>query len=409
MKILMVSDSETVGGAAVCASRLAESLCSLGHEVVRFLPVRDRRQAPWKVVISKPGLWEKALYRVLPQRLWSAIAENQRAIELRRAIRLFNPDIINVHNIHSARSIGWSVELVKAAVSMAPVVWTLHDMWSMTGGCAYSNSCTLSQSGCSQPCEWTKTVKDNALYNVSREWLKKRDILTANKKLVAVSPSHWLAEEAKKGLWARNSVEVIPYGLPTDIYLPIEKHLARSALGIDGGGPVLLVVAQRLNDPRKGLSIFFEAINLIKTRPLRIITMGDRGVPFQADGVKLIELGWVDNERMKVLAYSAADLFVHTSLADNLPNVILESFTCGTPVVAFSNGGVPELVKDGNTGFLSDSIRSDSLASLLSKALASDQLATMGVNCRRNIVQKYGALLQAERYLALFNEIISTQ
>jgi glycosyltransferase involved in cell wall biosynthesis len=226
---------------------------------------------------------------------------------------------------------------------------------------------------------------------------------------MAVAPSRWLAREAKQGLWAGRRVEVIPYGLPLDVYRPIPRDLAREALGIIAEGPVLLMAAQFLTERRKGGAILEKALRSLSRRPLTVMTLGSGSGDFQSEGVHVHELGYVDHERTRVLAYSAADLFVHPAPADNLPNVVMEALACGTPVVGFAIGGVPDMVRAHQTGWLCDLVSSSALAETLEDALADlDTGANLRDSCRAVAEAEYGSLLQARRYLELFQSLSRT-
>jgi glycosyltransferase involved in cell wall biosynthesis len=117
----------------------------------------------------------------------------------------------------------------------------------------------------------------------------------------------------------------------------------------------------------------------------------------------LHDLGYVDDERIKVLAFSAADAVVHPALQDNLPNVVLESIACGTPVIGFPTGGVPEMVRPDVTGWLARRTDSESLADALASSF-SDLAAGVDLrdSCRDVAEREYSADLQAQRYEELF-------
>jgi glycosyltransferase involved in cell wall biosynthesis len=205
-------------------------------------------------------------------------------------------------------------------------------------------------------------------------------------------------------------VEIIPYGLPLEVYRPIDRTLARQALDIPSHSIVLMIAAFNLSDSRKGGEKLVEALQLLHARPLTLITLGAGSPAVKIDGVQVCPLGYVDHERTKALAYSAADVFVHASLADNLPNTVMESIACGTPVVSFNVGGTPDMVRPGLTGWLADEMTSASLATSLDKAC--DEIkagCNLRAACRAVAETEYGADLQASRYLSQFNSLINNK
>ena len=120
-------------------------------------------------------------------------------------------------------------------------------------------------------------------------------------------------------------------------------------------------------------------------------------------------LGYLDSDEQIALVYAAADLFVLPSVEDNLPNTMLEAMSCGTPVVGFRVGGLPDLVKDGQTGQLVPPGEAEQLGKAISALIfAPQQLAEMGQNCRHLIETDHTLTIQAQRYLDLYQELSAT-
>ncbi|HUW95321.1 MAG TPA: glycosyltransferase [Anaerolineae bacterium] len=402
MRIVMLSDNESTGGAAIAASRLAEALCGLGAEVIRIVGQTDWRNHPWTteilvtyreyLVIKAIG---KASTRVGAQALGLLTSRRLGAL-----LAKLKPDVINVHNLHSA---GWGPQLVGICARLAPTIWTLHDMWSFTGGCAYSYDCRKFIGGCDATCPSPREYPrpDPAL--MARAWRLRRRLFARYTNLAAICPSDWLAREARAGLWSGHRVQVIPNGLPLDRYVPLSRELARAALGISSEKPVLLAAAQALTEQRKGGNIITEAMENVQSQPFTLITLGHGDLPIASKGIELLSLGHIDHERTIVLAYNAADLFVHPAPVDNLPNVIMEAIASGTPCAGFAIGGVPEMVRPATTGWLAQGVSARALSRTVDQALASiQQGADLRASCRAVAEEEYGAPLQAQRYLDLF-------
>jgi len=407
MKIAILSDAETEGGAAIAATRLAESLVVEGHRVTRIVGIPDGKEHPWEVrrlkVPSPRPFTRRVIRRVLPTP--NRIAFDRRTLneELGSLLTDLSPDVISVHNLHKASGENWSEELVSTCARYAPTVWTLHDMWSFTGRCAYSYDCKKYLTGCDATCPTPEEHPPLAPELIAHAWDNRRRHLRQNCELVAIAPSTWLAREAQRGLWFNHRVEVIPYGVPLDVYSPVDRNVARKSLGIDSRSPVLLVAAEFLDDRRKGGDLLEKALLRVTKQPVTILTLGNGQLRFGAAGVNLRELGYVDDELTKVLAYSAADIFVHPAPVDNLPNVVIEAIACGTPVVAFAIGGLPDMVRSGRTGWLCDSVSPEALAATLDHSIAEISLGgDLRGSCRAVAESEYGSTLQARRYTDLF-------
>lgn len=113
-------------------------------------------------------------------------------------------------------------------------------------------------------------------------------------------------------------------------------------------------------------------------------------------------------DRLKSVAFSAADLFIFPTRADNLPLVLQESIACGTPMVSFNIGGVPDLVRPNITGYLANPEDAEDFAQGIMQLLEDDQLReNMAKNCREIALKEYPLELQAQRYMALYQEILA--
>jgi glycosyltransferase involved in cell wall biosynthesis len=194
--------------------------------------------------------------------------------------------------------------------------------------------------------------------------------------------------------------------LPLDIYRPVDRSLARQALDIEAAGPVMLVTAFDLSDRRKGAALILDALKQVTFRPFNLVTLGGNPPTLNIDGIRVHHLGYIDHERSKALAYSAADLYVHPALADNLPNTVMEAIACGTPVVGSNIGGVPDMIRPGRTGWLAKETSPEALAAVLQSALEEvSRGLDLRASCRAVAEAEYSLELQVERYLALFGSL----
>jgi glycosyltransferase involved in cell wall biosynthesis len=231
-------------------------------------------------------------------------------------------------------------------------------------------------------------------------WERRRQLFRDCPNLVAVAPSRWMARQAAAGIWANRRVVTIANGVPTDVYRPVDRQESRRALGLSARGPVVLVAAQDLTERRKGATLFPYLWRHV-TQPLSLLTMGEGTLPGQAAHA----LGFVADERRKVLAYNAADVLLHPAPVDNLPNVILEAMACGTPAVGMPVGGVPELIVPGKTGWLAKEATSAALGQALDQALGDIQAnVNLRTACRVRAERDFSSKRQAERHEILYRE-----
>ena len=407
MRIVILSDYETQsGGAAISASRLADGLLDCGQQVARIVSYPDGKKHRWDTFTLAPSFLAWMGLRRLPTSLGQLYSNREAHRRLAQLLKTIQPDVINVHNLHGALNNGWSADLLMTCQEHAPVVWTLHDMWSFTGRCAYSFDCEKFLTGCDETCPTPYEYPSLPPSEIAKSWGERAILFRDSTRLIAVTPSNWLAAIARAGFWHDIRVETIPIGLPLDVYAPLEKSLARRALGLDTRGPALLLAGLSLAERRKGVEIALEAIRKIRQRPITLLFLGADPPQIEIPDIWVQNLGYINHERTKALVYNSADLFIHPALADNLPSTVLEAIACGTPVVAFDVGGVPELVRPGKSGWLASSTDAECLAETIDIALQ-EIASSVGLSdtCRRLALAEFSFDLQVQRYLELFQAL----
>lgn len=324
---------------------------------------------------------------------------------------ILDSDILNLHWINSGFlspiTINNLLQLGK------PIIWTLHDMWSFTGGCHYSAECQKYLEDCSN---CPQLLQDN--YQLAHHLLLDKIELFSHPNLVIVTPSNWLAECAKKSQVFRNQrVEIIPYSLDTSIFQPTNKIEAKKLLNINPETIVLLAGAVTGKEKRKGFLELINALKIclqeqdffekVKENQIKICCFGEANQSFQELGIETIFFGNIKDDRQLSLIYSLADIFILPSLEDNFPNTMLEAMSCKTPVIAFNIGGIPDLVEDYKTGFLVPKnnlyLLSERIRELINDRLLREK---MGKEGREIIVKNYALSVQAKNYLQLYQDLL---
>jgi len=222
-----------------------------------------------------------------------------------------------------------------------------------------------------------------------------------------------VAEEARSvpGLGNALSIQCIPYGIDLAAFSARDQVSARQTLGLRLSAKVILFVAAKVIQGRKGLSYLYEALHSIQdTEEIALLTVGSAGPSHQQlQHFEQIHLGHVADESRLNLAYSAADVYVLPTLADNQPLTVLESLASGTPVVAFDVGGVPEMITHLHTGYLARYKDATDLAAGILEILDNDALrARMRQSCRASAVRHHDLDRQARRYVELYEHAIRT-
>lgn len=256
-------------------------------------------------------------------------------------------NILHIHNLH-----GYYLEIEKLLYSWRerPIIWTWHDMWGATGRCAFSLECEKWKSGCDvcpnknyYPAAWNDRAKN--------EYQKKTCIYRKLDNLTIVSPSEWLANIALERGFAREQVKVIPNPIDTSRFDLIDKKEARAKLGLPGDSFICLFIASECDDVRKGYADFCEVCHGKDLFPIAVGTK-----PKQPND-NVLHLGRIKIDLDLNMYYSASDVMIIPTYADNYPTTIIESLVCGTPVIGYDEGGVgsqlegmpnSKIVKKGN-------------------------------------------------------------
>lgn len=389
MKILLINTYEQ-GGAATACIRLHKGLLKAGFDSKLLLRNYESSDLPetyrvyesngkWRIKKIQQELIGNRNYK-LPKTL-SEYAPHfyfpQSAYDLSKHPLVQWADVINLHWVCDFLDYSFFYKVHK------PIFWTLHDLFPFTGGQAYENILPKEK--------FTKWIQQNIKTKakayehsyiegiiVLNEWMKR---LSSHSNLLDSFP-HYL----------------IPNGIDVSIFKVYNQAFARRIFDLPTDKKVLLFVADNTKDERKGFRHLLAALPLLEAQNTVLAVLGSRVHQLQ-EHENMIKLGRIEDERLMALAYAASDVFVIPSVEDNLPNTVVESLCCGTPVVGFHIGGIPDMVHDGENGFLADVIDSVQLASKIDQALTHVFDRT---TIHLEAAKKYNQQRQATAYADLF-------
>ncbi len=405
VSVLQINQSDIKGGAAIAAYRLHQGLLQEGVDS-RLLVGETKLGGDRLAIIPRRLKLENQLSRI--NRRFSLNYLNIiSSFEIPHHQFYQEAEILNFHNLHTGY---FNYLALPHLTREKPAVWTLHDMWGFTGHCAYSYDCDRWQIGCGYcpyPQEYPEISRDNTAWEWKlKHWLYQRSNLTI------VTPSYWLGEQVQKSILKHCPLEVIPYGIDLEVYQPISPSIARAALGISHYKNVLLFGVENLTYRRKGGDLLLRSLQSLPStlkQETVLITFGNSSDKItQMVGIPTLNLGYLESDRLKALSYSAADLTLFPTRADNLPLVLQESLACGTPVISFHVGGVPELIESGKTGYLAEPENIEQFTQGILELLNDPSLVEkMSKNCRKLAEQRYGLSQQAEQYKQLYYRTLS--
>jgi glycosyltransferase involved in cell wall biosynthesis len=265
-----------------------------------------------------------------------------------------------------------------------PVVWTLHDAWPFTGGFHYESYFNA------QPF----MPISKALLEVKRQAFDKKDI-----KIVA--PSRYMMNLCRVSqVFSGQEHLTIPNSLSSSIYYKrINRDELRKRLGIEKNEYALFFASAEFDYFRKGADILLNAFSSYKRENVKLFIAG-RGNQKLLSDQRIHFTGHINDESHFAELLNACDAVVHTSREDNFPNVILESLFCGTPVLAINEGGVSELINDGENGILctEDKLK-EGFDAILSVNFNKDQIASTAQ-------LKFSSIIQSEQFKRLYTALL---
>ena len=402
------------GGAGTAAIRTTEALVSIGHNA--HLLVREGVPSDLIHLVGAEGSnWFPRLpFYAERAAFWPferdksvrfAFSPANFGLDLSQNKLVKNADAIHLHWINQGflglKNIAQLSDLHK------PIVWTLHDMWAFTGGCHYSRDCRNYETGCGN-CFYLKKPFDKDL---SYRVLQKKQQLFSEK-IRFTTPSAWLARIARSSFLLKNAdIRAIPNPIDIAFFKPIstEERLAeRQKLGIAAERNILLFVAMNIAEERKGFVFLKTALEKLHAQnpdfQADILVLGKcepqvlAELPFPARPLGLIR----EPSEMRKF-YALADVFIIPSLEDNLPNTVMESMACGTPVVGFDTGGIPEMVDHQINGFVAKQKDAAGLADGIYNLLKNKEiLLKFREAARQKVVEHYSYEIVAKQYEKLY-------
>ncbi|MCS4114597.1 glycosyltransferase family 4 protein [Salinibacter ruber] len=414
MKVVHLTTWSTQGGAARAAYRLHQGLQREGVHSRVLAKIKDEND---DTVIE----WDRA--RSLPTKAAVFFREHWKRFRLRRYSET-RPDGVDVfsqawtaegtavaHALPDADvyHLHWINEFIDPKpffkATDAPVVWTLHDMNPFTGGCHYNAQCRKFEEQCGACPQLGSDDTTDLSRTVWKRKLKAYQTAIQQDRLHVVSPSNWLAEEAdSSALFGHASVDVIPHGLDIGTFCPRNTDGIRKALEIPKGHRIVLFVAD-YSTRRKGFDLLTSALKLEEAENVMLVSIGSDQPEMETEQPHL-HLGRIESDTLLSVFYSLADLFVIPSRQEAFGQTALEAMACGTPVVGFEVGGIPDMVRPGETGWLAASESARALREAIEAALSDEaERERTGQRCREVVEEEYALGVQAKRYKYLYDRI----
>lgn len=407
MKVVLVNHSDTKGGASVAAVRLMYALRQAGVDArmlvmhktlnddnIALVSTRLARRASFLLehaqIFARNGFSKENLFKV-------SIATT--TLPVHRHPWVKQADVVVLHWVNQGMMSLKEVRRIKA-----PVVWTMHDMWNLTGVCHHAGECIGYMRECGH-CRLLNNGRD--ANDLSRSTYLRKLYLYDHKPIYFVAVSNWLARRCAKSLLMKGrSLSVIPNAFPVADFTGVPK-LSRKACGLPEDKRLIIMGAARLDDPIKGFDIAITALNKVRDMPVAAVFFGDLRDKKVLDRLRLpyVWLGPVNSPSIIRDIYAHSDCVLSTSHYETLPTTIIEGMAAGCVPVTFGYGGQQDIVDHKQTGYIAIYRNADDVANGIRYAMSG---AVDRDLMRRTVAERFAAESVAQKYIELFNQIITT-
>jgi glycosyltransferase involved in cell wall biosynthesis len=430
--VLLINTSDAGGGAQEIGHRLLDALRRRGHEATLAVGHKQTDDPDVEVIPN----WERRTPVARGAAHLGALADrgNRRAGgairmagEPGRAVRTLRgeedldhpgtwdlvrrepaPDVIHAHNLHGGY---FDLRALPQLSQRAPLLLTLHDMWTFTGHVAHSFDCERWRTGCGD-CPYLDVYQAVPRDRTHLNWERKRE-LYARSRLSVATPSEWLHERVRDSILTAGLAEsrVIPNGVDVERFAPGGGQAARRRFGLPDDADVLLFAANSTrSNAFKDFATLERSIEALggaeRARPLIAVSLGEAGATRRLGAAELRMEAHESDPAAIADWYRAADLYVHATRADTFPTTVLEAQASGLPVVASAVGGVPEQVEDGVTGRLVPPGDPTALTAEIERLLEDRaRLAAAGAAARERAVERFSAERMVDDYVAWYERL----
>lgn len=415
MKILTLSSSDRIGGAAIAAYRLHKSLnsCFEKENFTSTMLVGRCNTKENDIRCSKSKL--SYLYLLLKSgvaqrfnKLQSTSNKGYHSCSLfptniHKKINNSNFDLVNLHWVQ-----GEFISIESIGKISKPIVWTLHDTWAFSGSEHYPID--INDKRYKEIYSSNNRPKYHKGFDIDK-WCWNRKLRSWKNNFHIVTPSKWLGDMARESFLMRKfSIHTIPNALDTNVFMPLDKSLGRNFFNLPQSKTLILFGAfVSLNDHRKGLDLLLKALKILesKTDEIEIVILGSTKIFENSENkFKFHFIPKLTDDASLSLCYSSVDLVVLPSRMENLPNMAIEAQSCGTPLVAFNVTGISECVCHQKTGYLAKPYQFDDLAKGIEWVIENNKDSKLSEEARQRAVRLWNKNTISKKYYDLYTNIL---
>jgi glycosyltransferase involved in cell wall biosynthesis len=412
LKVVFIGTVDSGGGAGIASYRLNKWLEKY-HHTENYMIVGDKQSYDENVFCTRNNRLEYLIELAITKLTNKVGLQYQyfpfSTSRILKKVKELNPDIINLHNTHGGY---FKTSLIQNLSKVAPIVWTLHDMWSVTGNAAHTFG--------DESWKSLQTKRDeNYIYpqigiNTGHILLKQKQKIYSQSNLTIVSPSRWLYDITLCApVFKNNQKKQIHHGVDIDVFKPKNKTYLRELFEIPYPCKVLFFIADSITDnPWKGGEILIEIIkrlDQILEEKVILLIVGNGNIKefSELTNITVCMIGYVKSEIMLSMIYSVCDLFLYVTKAESFGLVLLEAIASGLPAITFNVGGCSDIIHDLHNGYVIPAFDVDLYVQRAMECLKNETiLKTFSINARSLAKEKFSAEYSAHQYYELFHKVI---
>jgi glycosyltransferase involved in cell wall biosynthesis len=406
MKILHINYFDIIGGAAKAAYKLHKALLEKGVNSIMLVQEKagndDSVIGPSNFIEKYYG---KARYHYDRFKIKKYKSDfkylfspsNTSFSYIPRKIKRINPDVVHLHwfqaNMLSLR------ELMKIK---KPIIWTVHDMWGLTGGCFYSIGCSKYLERCGK----CPILNSDISIDLSRKLIEEKKKVYKKLNITIVSPSKWLKKEFEKLNLSSNVIN-IPNIVNFHTFNRFEnKEKLRKSYKIPLNSKVILFIAMSIKDKNKGFNFVEKVLKMLNNKFTLLIVGAGVYREKTIGRTQIINFGRIVDESQVNEIYNIADITVVPSIQENFSNIILESLSAGTPVIAFDIGGNSDAIIHKKNGYLVKPYDLEKMKKGFEWLLTDENLIKCSNFSRISIIKEFPKEKIVNSYISLYNNLI---
>lgn len=417
MKILLLNYTDSYGGAALAAYRLAHALHSTGYDVTLGVLDKQNPSPLVKNISLKKTFLQKIIKKLQTLSEYPLVKNFKTTNYISHSLNLYTNisikdinisdyDIVHLHWInHNMISIRDIARIHK------PIVWTMHDSWPFCGAEHHPNILENDTRFITGYAAINKPKTTHG-FDLCKMVYKRKKKYLQNMPIHFIAPSNWEKDCLKKSaLFKNHDCTVIPNIIDKKLFYPAaDASSIKKLFGIPLDKKIIgFGAANDITDPRslKGGRYLIDTLKKINgSNNYYLVIFGNANVGFPAEiHIPAFYTGYISSPVILSAIYNCCDVFVCPSVIENLPNTCLEAMCCGVPVAAFNTGGIPDIIEHKYNGYLAVPFDSEDLYRGILYIF--NHLKELSENCIKKVKKDFNTVDTVQKHVKTYEKVLN--